>query len=335
MRKSVVLFFLLLAAFGTCFADISVSAPYDGQTVGAPVHVVASAWADIPISSIIVYIDQQPVTTVYQSSIDVYLPVGPGYHTMYVKAWDNWGRIYEQDLAINVSGETAQAATAPAAQSGNVWTNIQAMGDWGSCTVCAGAGGNGPSADYWMGQWQSSPSLSGQSSEFHIGGSTPYSDVLWWKQLDNGSQVNEDTHHLVYDADFYIDNADAAQALEFDINQFVDGRSYIFGSQCNVRAGNHWDIWDNVNNQWISTGIWCGTPTPYQWHHVRFEVERTWDNYLHYVSITFDGEQHYIDWYYPSTGTDWNGITVNFQLDGNYAQQGYNVWLDNLTLTHW
>jgi len=35
------------------------------------------------------------------------------------------------------------------------------------------------------------------------------------------------------------------------------------------------------------------------------------------------------------TSTNWYGITINYQQDGNYKQQPYSVWLDNLTFTYW
>jgi hypothetical protein len=48
-----------------------------------------------------------------------------------------------------------------------------------------------------------------------------------------------------------------------------------------------------------------------------------------------DGEMHYLDWYNDSTGTDWNGITVNYQMDGNYFNENYSTWVNNANLTYW
>jgi hypothetical protein len=31
----------------------------------------------------------------------------------------------------------------------------------------------------------------------------------------------------------------------------------------------------------------------------------------------------------------WWGITLNFQLDGDYRQTPYNVYLDKLNFTYW
>ena len=227
------------------------------------------------------------------------------------------------------------ASTVPGATT--AW-NLEQQPGWDSCSVCAGAGGSGPSADHGMTQGVSSPSRDGHATQFWLGGSTPYSDILWWKQVVDGyasPAVNENTHHFVYDLYFYLDNTNAAEAIEWDVNQFVDGRSYIFGSQCSYRSEGTWDIWDNPNSRWISTGVPCPPPAANTWHHVVLEFERTWDNKLHYISFSMDGEMHYLDWYNDSTATSWNGITVNYQMDGNYVNENYSTWVNNANLTYW
>ena len=177
--------------------------------------------------------------------------------------------------------------------------------------------------------------MTGNASQYWIGGSTPYSDVLWWRALAPGGDLNQNAHHFVYDLHYYLDNPNAAQAIEFDVDQYVDGRSLIFGSQCNYRGDDTWDVWDNVNSHWISTGVSCGNLQANTWVHVVLEVERTWDNRLHYVALTINDDKHYLDWYYDSTATKFSGIDVNFQLDGNYKQENYSAWVDNMTLSAW
>ena len=179
--------------------------------------------------------------------------------------------------------------------------------------------------------------MDGKSAHYWIGGSTPYSDVLWYKKVlvENQVATNRTLHHFVYDLYFYTDNAAAAQSVEWDVNQFVDGRSYIFGSQCSYRAGNTWDVWDNVKSKWVSTGVSCGALQSNTWNHVILEFERTTDNKLHYIAMTLNGSKHYLNWYYPSTATTWSGVTVNYQMDGNYQQADYSTWVDKMKLTYW
>ena len=244
------------------------------------------------------------------------------------------------------TGTTTTTTTTPTATIGTassvpstatVFHDIQAMDSWQSCAACAGINGSGPVAPYAMTQHVSSPSMTGNASQFWIGGSTPYSDVLWWRTLVGASDLtaNQNAHHFVYDLYYYMDNPGAAQVIEFDIDQYVNGRSLIFGSQCDYRGDGNWDVWDNVNSHWISTGISCGTPVAYTWTHAVLEVERTPDNRLHYISLTLNGNKHYLDWYYDSTASNWNGIDINYQMDGNYQQENYSTWVDNMTLSIW
>ena len=326
---------------------VYVSSPSAGSSTGSPVHFVANAVGASSIASMMLYVDGNDNKLVYSNSLDTSVSLGNGGHNAVIKAWDNSGHVYSKSVNFTVgSGSTTTTSTASAPTtsttgSGAVtYSQIQAMGGWDSCTVCAGDGGNGPVAGYDTNQHQGSPSLSGDATKYSLWGSTPYSDVLWWKQLVDGDYnpaAVKAAHHFVYDAWFYIDNPGAAQALEFDINQFVNGHSLIMGTQCNIRNGGVWDVWDIQGSHWVHTGKSCTAPSAYTWHHVVIETERANDggDWAHYVSIEMDGNKTYIDAWYPPAGTSWNGITVNFQMDGNYAEQSYNVWLDKFSLTTW
>jgi hypothetical protein len=321
------------ATAGTSGSAISLSAPAAGSTVGTSVQFLASAVSQTgyPIASMILYVDDVAVYTTMSPSMNTTQNLAAGTRNIIIKSWDNSGHIYELPFTLNV------ASNGSAPSNGTEVSNIQQLGGWEACDTCAGAGGSGPSAPYGLTQGVGSPSLDGASAQFWIGGSTPYSDVLWWKKILVEDQLaqNEAAHHFVYDLYFYTDNGSAAEGIEWDVNQFVDGRSYIFGSQCSYRSSNTWDVWDNANNRWVSTGISCGAFQSYSWNHVILEFERTWDNKLHYVAITLNGSKHYLDWYYDSTPTSWSGVTVNYQMDGDYKQTNYSTWVDQMKLTYW
>ena len=36
-----------------------------------------------------------------------------------------------------------------------------------------------------------------------------------------------------------------------------------------------------------------------------------------------------------STATSWSGVTVNYQIDGDYKQTNYSTWVDKMTLNYW
>ena len=205
---------------------------------------------------------------------------------------------------------------------------------WGSCSVCAGYGGQGATLTHYT-QLASSPSMDGKSRLFHISSGSSYSDVLWWKHVIDNNTTNSRAHHFVYDTYVYLKNPTAAQALEFDITQYVGGHKLIFGTQCNIRGGHVWDIYNNTKHAWTSTGIYCATPSAYKWHHVRIEAQRTSTNQLHYISIALDGNTHYINKFYSPTSSSYNATTINFQMDGAKSGDAYSTWLDRLEFAYW
>jgi hypothetical protein len=278
------------------------------------------------------YVDNVMIYATYSNSMDTTQALAPGTRNINIKSWDNSGAVYQFPFTVSVSTGTT---TTPS--SATVISNLDQVTGWQSCDSCAGAGGVGPTAPHSLTQGVVSPSLDGASARFWIGGSTPYSDVLWWKKILTETQAtqNRALHHFIYDLYFYMDNPTVAQSIEWDANQFIDGKSFIYGSQCSYRARSTWDIWDNVNSRWISTGVVCPIPQAYSWNHVTLEFERTSDNQLRYVSMTMNGVKHYLNWYYAPNATTWSGVTVNYQLDGDYRQDNYSTWVDKMSLTMW
>jgi hypothetical protein len=142
--------------------------------------------------------------------------------------------------------------------------------------------------------------------------------------------------HFTYDLYFQIDNPGAAQALEFDTNQAIGKNRYIWGTECNFRGSGKWDIWDGQNGTWNATGVPCHPVTANQWHHLIWQFERV-GNQVHYISVTLDGKASKVDAYRNfQTGGGGNGaISVALQMDGDYQQSPYKVWLDKVNLTAW
>jgi hypothetical protein len=139
-------------------------------------------------------------------------------------------------------------------------------------------------------------------------------------------------HHFTYDVYFYGNNLGAAQALEFDVNQFFGGMGFTWGTECRVGGGYEWDIWNSV--RWVPTGIPCN-PNNNAWNHLVLQVQRTADNKLNYESITLNGQTHVLNWTYSSfSAPGWYGITVNYQMDGNSKQTPYTVYVDKLNFTY-
>src|SRR5204862_470306 len=61
-------------------------------------------------------------------------------------------------------------------------SQIQKMSGWDSCSACAGKNGDGPGTSHDMATGINSPSISGSSGKFWVGG-TPWGAALWWHGL--------------------------------------------------------------------------------------------------------------------------------------------------------
>ena len=195
-----------------------------------------------------------------------------------------------------------------------------------------------------MTQGVQSPSISGQATIFNVAGTVPYSDALYNNHLigplssqgmfDTDQSLTSSLYNFTYDVYFYGDNLGLSEALEFDINQFFGNMGFIFGHQCRIAAGNQWDVWDNQKGAWTPTGVPC-FPNSNSWNHLTLKVQRTSDNHLTYQSITLNGKTTTLNWTFEhGSASNWYGVTVNFQMDGNSKQDSYNVYLDNLTLSY-
>lgn len=315
---------VLILASGTAMAgSITISSPTSGSTVSSSIHVKASASSTSSIQYLNVYVDGNKVASSSSSSIDKYVSASAGAHRITVQAKDSSGLFQK---AINVTvGSTTSGDTG----STKTFSNIDEMSAWTSCTVCAGADGSGPVASISQVLNISSPSMDGNSTKFHIGGTTSFANALWWKQLGANSTVR----HFVYDLYFYLKNPSVSQALEFDVNQSLGGKKFIFGTEC-VMGSKVWKIY-SAAQKWVNSGISCAGITAYKWHHLTWEFERTTGGNVSFIAVTLDGVKHYINKSYaPKSGTA-NEINVAFQMDGNSSMVDYDTWLDKVKLTYW
>lgn len=327
-------------------SGVTVSAPANGGTVGSPVNYVASAATTCSkgVASMGIYVNNTLTHVAQGASLNTNLNLGSGsYHTV-VEEWDHCGGAAYTDVDITVSSGGGGGG------GGNgQFTELQGSKGWvaygeyppqyGICTDCGGG------VTWSMKQHQGSPSLSGNSTEYSIGGNHPYSDVLFTIPLigtnssqgmpDSNHEIVPSLHNFTYDIYFYGGDLSLSEVLEFDINQFFDGMGFTYGHQCEINAGAHdWDIWDNVNKHWVHTGVACN-PVSNAWNHLTIEVERTSGNELLYKTITLNGETHTINQTYPHYDCgDWYGIGLNYQMDGNSKQSAYSTYVDELTFTY-
>lgn len=326
-------------------SGVSVSAPGNNSTVTSPVTFDATASSSscaAGVQSMGIYTAPGQLAYVENgSNLNKSLALNPGTYQTVVEEWDKCGGAATTPITITVSGSGSSQDSS--------FSNLQRSGGWGkygqrSPTFVDCSPSPCDNITFSMKKGVDSPSLSGDDSEFGLGQGAPYGDALFNNHLigDFSSQGLPDTnktliptlHSFVYDVYFYGTNLNASQALEFDINQFTNGLSFIWGHECRVAGGNEWDIWDNQSGHWVATGISC-YPKSKDWNHLVIQVERTSNNQLLYKSITLNGQQYNLNATYAPTSTSWYGVTVNYQMDGNSSQTPYDVYLDNLTFKYW
>ena len=316
---------------------VSVSSPINNGWVSYLANYTASASSPCPqgVAAMGVYINNQLVYVSQGSSLNAMITLPQGNPHTVVEEWDYCGGASYTPIDVNVVGTT-------------LW-NLQASGGWSGygelapgydiCTSCSGVG-------WSMAQHISATSLSGNATQFNLGGSVPYSDALWTNPMigQNTTQNIPDwdhsllpgLHNFTYDTSVFVTNFAVTQNLEFDINMYMNGVGMLWGTQCNHLADGDWDIWNNTSAAWVSTGVPCALNNN-AWNHITLQVQRESDNTLLYQSITQNGVTYNINQYFApfSVPSGWWGITVNYQMDGNYVQAANSTYLDNFNFTYW
>jgi hypothetical protein len=321
-------------------SGVHVTSPANNATVSSPVNFVATATSTCSkgVASMGVYVNNKLVDVVNGATLNTQLNIGSGAQHTVVEEWDYCGGATYAPINVTVQG------------GGKVLSNLQASGGWNSwgqfapdyndcSTNCSGV-------NWSLAQHVASPSLSGNASRFSIGGITPYADVLWSNPVigqystqnlpDSGHTLVPSLHNFTYDSYFYVTNANVTQVLEFDINMYMDGVGMLWGTQCNNLGGKVWDIWDNVNAKWVSSGVACNLINN-AWNHVTIQAQRGAGNAVVYQSITLNGVTTNLNKSYApfTVPISWWGVTVNYQMDGNYLQSANTTYVDNFSLTYW
>jgi len=303
-----------------CGFPVSITSPANGASVNSPVPIVATANPPDPIYTVRLYVDGFAVMYTPNTKINQMLWMPNGQHTVEMVAEDTAGYIATTSMQVNVIGQEPGAL------------NIQDSPNWVSCsavlasgTTCAAGLGVANSS---LSLDQSTPSLDGSAAKFSLAGTQPYSNELYWAPLGGGDSVS----HFSYDLWFYISDGQAPQSLEFDVNQAFGGTRWTWGTQCDFDQTHKWDIWDPLHEIWVPTSVPC-TPFPSEtWVHLIWTLERV-GNQVHYVSVSVADQTYTVDTYYTAQ-PNWyeEEIDIAFQMDGNYKQEPYSVWLDEVNL---
>ena len=318
---------------------VVVSSPSSGSQVSAPVSYMATATTATcakGVASMGIYVNNKLTYVVNGASLNTQLSLSAGTYNTTVEEWDYCGGAAYSNLNITVTNSEPKLSNLQANQGWNSWGQLPP--DYADCSPCSGLTW---STDYGI----KSPSKSGDATQFNTSGTTPYGVVLWYNPVigqfstqglpDNNHTLIPSLHNFIYDTDFYVTNAAVTQVLEFDVAMYMDGIGMFWGTECNHLGGGEWDVLNNVTQEWANTSASCGLANG--WNHLTLQFQRESNNNLVYQSITLNGVTANInETYAPFTvPPSWYGITVNYQMDGNYKQSANTTYLDNLSLTYW
>jgi len=320
-------------------SGVFVDAPANNSTVNALPTYSASAQTSCAkgIGAMGIYVDNALVYTTPGATLQTAVNLPEGTHRTVVQAWDNCGGSFATPVNVTVQGSAETFTNLQATHGWNSWGQLAPL-DLDCDAPCQGV-------SFGMQQGVTSPSMSGNATQFSLSGTTPYSDVLFELPLigqfstQGMPDPNENElpllHTFTYDTWFYLTNANATQAEEFDVNWFMGGVGMTWGHQCNPLGDGQWDIWDNARGQWVSTGAPCTMTLG--WNHVTINVQRDENNQLLYHSIVLNGTVYNINRSYPpfTVPDSWYGITVNYQMDGNAHQEANTTYLDNFNFRYW
>jgi len=263
MHKSALFLCILVLLIPAAWAGVNVSSPSSGSTVQSPVHFSATAGGtscSSGVASMCIYTAPGVLAYVVNGTkLSTDLSLGPGTYNATIQQWDKCGGASKTPITIKVQSS-----------GGKTFYNLQASNGWKGygelapkydiCTGCSGV-------TWSLDQGVSSPSMDGKSAKFSIGGSTPYSDVLWNNHLigdgttqnmpDTAHSIVPNVHDFIYDTYFFSYDLDNSENIEFDVAQFFNGMGFMLGTQCEVTNGGVWDVWDPANGKWIKTSIPC------------------------------------------------------------------------------
>src|SRR5580765_6110001 len=116
MKSFCCIVFTFLALATSALANVAVSSPSNGATVGSPVHYVATASTTTcskGVASMGIYVNKQLVYVVNGASMNTSWPLTPGTYGTVVEEWDYCGGATFKSLTITVAGQTGVWVTSP------------------------------------------------------------------------------------------------------------------------------------------------------------------------------------------------------------------------------
>ena len=334
----------------SAFAGITITSPGSGSTVQSPVHFVASSTSGCSkgIYAMGVYDGSVLMATTDGAKMDTNVSLSQGTHrNIIVQNWDKCGGYTKVQISLNVGTSTSPDTTSSTAKTFAAVENFKGWHGFGElapayeiCTTCSSK------VTWGFRQGVTAPAggVSSTATRYSLGGSVRYSDALFSNHVigegttqnipDSSGKIMNSIRHMVYDVYFYGSNLGLAHAMEFDIGLNVSGRAMMFGTECRMEGNRLWAVWDNPHQKWVDTAVPCKAVSG-KWNHLVINFSTTSDHKVIYNSIKLNGVTTAVNMSNSSIPSNWHGMVVNFQLDGNKYQNDFSVCLGHLNITYY
>jgi hypothetical protein len=329
----------------------------------SPIHVLATAEDSSLVTGYVVYVDNQNAYSNSSASIDAWIAIPLGQHTIFLAASDSHGTVTTPNYQIDITG-FAPPTPPPYAQ--------RMLGiDAGAWEVDNSPQVGGNCNDGSIGSFHSDadpntanrPQSGAPGQHFILTSHCQYDDSLFYRKYDSDPAHFEADTNFLWDFWFYIPSrtrSNAVQAFEFDLFDAVplsDGvHEFMFGSQCDYQA-NQWNFWLPSGNvlAWVapgdmpcefSSGVWHHatyflqrvTPSGYQAIPASFTPSTDPNTSLRFGTVTIDGQTAYIGGVSWSTipNPAWSPVLgVQHQLDSSQSGVVIEEFVDSESLTTW
>ena len=191
----------------------------------------------------------------------------------------------------------------------------------------------------WTKENVETPSIDGKSLRCSITGGDAYSNVHCYRNLLSEPDAEGFTLALSFwfspTTTFNNQGAPSiVQALEVTMNKWHQSKRYEFALQWqNVGDGGpQWCYWDpHQPEPWVCPGI-TDELEGEQWHNLKLEGEIV-NGLVHYLTFCIDQQCYGLDITVSpaSVPGEPDRLAVAFQLDGNYAEDAYDVFVDKVS----